>query len=93
MGVSGLGARTLARQAGEEENAEGGRVLTTGFRETAEGENRECGDVREGMSVLGLDLLIIHPVLIKSALLNVPDLTKLDLEHSPSFGAKVGERP
>lgn len=36
---------------------------------------------------------LISPVLIKWALLHVPDLTKLDLQHLSSLGAKVSERP
>lgn len=35
----------------------------------------------------------LSPTLLKCALLSVPDMTKLDLEHSTFFGAKVGERP
>lgn len=42
VGVSGLAAGPPARQAGEEENAEGGTMLPKGFHETAKGATREC---------------------------------------------------
>lgn len=53
--MSGLDAGTLARQAGEEENAEGGRVLTMGRHETAEGGPREHAEqTTKGCLYLGL---------------------------------------
>lgn len=35
----------------------------------------------------------LSPMLTECALLNIPDLTILDLEHSSSLGSKVDERP